>query len=175
MSRFTLFVLHDPLARGLWPRDLPPQFDPDLITFTPRLLSWDSQKPVAMTTCSKPRGWSSWDSMRWGAHHLTLLSWRWVAVKSAAVLFLGSLWRDWALARRERRGDPGLCVSAHPAAVTISAWRCLMPARPGRARPGSGCWDIAGPKPNTHLTSISPLWQEDVTKSNSSPRFLKCR
>ena len=52
---------------------------------------------------------------------------------STVFLFFGSLWGDWALARRERRGDPGLCVSAHPAAVTISAWRCLMPARPCQA------------------------------------------
>ena len=170
MSRFTLFVLHDPLAPGLWPRDLPPQFDPDLITFTPRLLSWDSQKPVAMTTCSKPRGWSSWDSMRWGAHHLTLLSWRWVAVKSAAVLFLGSLWRDWALARRERRGDPGLCVSAHPAAVTISAWRCLMPARPCQAELGQALDVETSPAQSPTLISLPSLLFGRKMSQNQIPR-----
>ena len=114
-------------------QDLSPQFDPDLITFTPRLLSWDSSEAGGDDHMQ-----FIWASMRWGGayNHLTLLSWFAVSIRRGEIcraMFLcrGSLWGDWALARREkRRGDPGPCVSAHPAAVTRgsvpdSAW-CLL-------------------------------------------------
>ena len=94
----------------------------------------------------------------------------WVAVKSAAVLFLGSLWRDWALARRERRGDPGLCVSAHPAAVTISAWRCLMPARPCQAELGQALDVETSPAQSPTLISLPSLLFGRKMSQNQIPR-----
>ena len=129
-------VLHVPLAGRLWPRHKTSRLNLILILslslrdYYPET----AQKPMAMTSMQL-----IWASMRWGGaynHHLTLLSWFAVSTRRGEIcraMFLcrGSLWGDWALARREkRRGDPGPCVSAHPAAVTRgsvpdSAW-CLL-------------------------------------------------
>ena len=175
-------VLHVPLAGRLWPRHKTSRLNLILILslslrdYYPET----AQKPMAMTSMQL-----IWASMRGGGaynHHLTLLSWFAVSTRRGEIcraMFLcrGSLWGDWALARREkRRGDPGPCVSAHPAAVTRgsvpdSAW-CLL----GHA--SSALWMLRhpgpGPEPNTHRTSISPLWQEDVTKIKFLAKISNC-
>ena len=169
-----------PIGRRMWPQHKTSRLNLILIL---SLSLWDyypetAQKPVAMTTCSS-------SEHQWDEEPIIILpcylSSQWVEyggeICGAMFLCRGSLWGDWALARRERRrGDPGPCVSAHPAAVTRgsvpdSAW-CLL----GHA--SSALWMLRhpgpGPEPNTHRTSISPLWQEDVTKIKFLAKISNC-
>ena len=166
--------MYDGMAGGLRPPDFPPQFDPDLITFTPRWLSWDSFCAVggghaATTALHSPEIIISESVM--AHHHPTLLFWS--GSLCGEIRRCSSVSDHYAVTGgvgRGRRGDPGPSVSAHPAAVTISAWRCLMPARPCQAELGQALDVETSPAQSPTLISLPSLLFGRKMSRNQIPR-----